>query len=208
MDKQRKKEIFNEIFHQRFSCREFQDQDKEISKEDLEYILEAGRMSPSSLGLEPWRFIVAQKLEHKQAIASIAHHQTHFVKCLAIIVFVARLDFGEYFIPKLESRNISKEELQKRVDTYKPFIDGMDKEQKLQYAREQIFLPLMSMAYAATSLELNSCIIGGFDKDALDSYLKLDLKEKSVVLLAIGKAADNHVPKKSRFTQEEIVRYL
>ena len=34
--------------------------EKKISKEDFDFILETGRLSPSSLGLEPWRFVVLQ----------------------------------------------------------------------------------------------------------------------------------------------------
>lgn len=33
---------------------------KKVSKEDFETILESGRLSPSSLGLEPWKFVVIQ----------------------------------------------------------------------------------------------------------------------------------------------------
>jgi len=43
----------------RFACKLF-DESRKIARTDLTYILEAGRLSPSSLGLEPWRFIVLQ----------------------------------------------------------------------------------------------------------------------------------------------------
>ena len=33
---------------------------KKISDSEFNTILEAGRLSPSSLGLEPWRFLVIQ----------------------------------------------------------------------------------------------------------------------------------------------------
>lgn len=36
------------------------DPSKKVSDEDFETILEAGRLSPSSLGLEPWHFVVVQ----------------------------------------------------------------------------------------------------------------------------------------------------
>lgn len=41
-------------------ARKLFDESKKVAPEDLRYILEAGRLSPSSLGLEPWRFIVVR----------------------------------------------------------------------------------------------------------------------------------------------------
>lgn len=46
-----------ELFHQRSSTR-YYDPAKKISDEDFECILECGRLSPSSVGSEPWKFLV------------------------------------------------------------------------------------------------------------------------------------------------------
>lgn len=73
---------------------------EKISKENLEYILECARLSPSSLGLEPWKFLVFQKDEHKKEIAKIANNQSHVANCAAIIVVISRADFKDYFEEK------------------------------------------------------------------------------------------------------------
>ncbi|BEK14182.1 hypothetical protein B10973_08260 [Campylobacter lari] len=101
---------------------------EKISKENLEYILECARLSPSSLGLEPWKFLVFQKDEHKKEIAKIANNQSHVANCAAIIVVISRADFKDYFEEKLKKRGLSQEELNKRLQTYKPFLDAMDLE--------------------------------------------------------------------------------
>ncbi len=200
------KEAFSEIINKRYSCRELKE--NTLSKEELDYILEAGRLSPSSLGLEPWRFLVVQDSNKKAEISKIAHHQMHVKKCGAIII-LARLDFGEYFIPKLQGRGMSAEELQKRIDTYKPFIDNMSESEKLHYAREQTYLALGSLANAACALGLGSCIIGGFDSKALDSYLNLDTaKERSSVMLVVGEYENKVIPQKVRFGREEVITFL
>ena len=51
-----KKEL--EIFSTRYSCRNFKNE--KLKEEDLNSILEIARLSPSSLGLEPWKFLVTQ----------------------------------------------------------------------------------------------------------------------------------------------------
>lgn len=201
------KEAFSEIIHQRYSCRDLKE--SLLKREDLEYILEAGRLSPSSLGLEPWRFLVVQDSNKKAEISKIANHQEHVKKCGAIIIILARLDFGEYFIPKLQARGMKEEELQKRIATYKPFIDGMNENEKLHYAREQTYLALGNIANAACAIGLGSCIIGGFDSKALDQYLKLDIaKERSSIMLVVGEYANKMIPQKARFSKEEVITFL
>lgn len=197
---------FSKIINMRYACRSFKD--SKIQQKDLDFILEAGRLAPSSLGLEPWKFYVAQSAKTKQEIAHIANNQSHLQHCGAIIIITARLDFAEYFESKLRARNLPQAELQKRLTTYKPFIEGMDEERKLSYARVQTHLALMNMANAATSCGLASCMIGGFDKNSLDVYLHLDKQEKSAVMLAVGEPKDSIIPQKIRNPKAEIIKFL
>jgi nitroreductase len=46
-------------FYFRHACKEF-DPAKKISEEDFAFILEVGRLSPSSFGFEPWKFVILQ----------------------------------------------------------------------------------------------------------------------------------------------------
>lgn len=55
----------------RHACKEF-DSAKKISREDFQFILETGRLSPSSFGLEPWHFLIIQKKELRETFAQVA----------------------------------------------------------------------------------------------------------------------------------------
>ncbi|AVS37570.1 NAD(P)H-dependent oxidoreductase [Campylobacter jejuni] len=66
-----KKEL--EIFSTRYSCRNFKNE--KLKKEDLNSILEIARLSPSSLGLEPWKFIVVQDEKRKEELSKICNQQ-------------------------------------------------------------------------------------------------------------------------------------
>lgn len=201
------KEAFSKIINQRYSCREFKE--SLLKREDLEYILEAGRLSPSSLGLEPWKFLVVQDSNKKEEISKIANYQGHVKKCGAIIIILARLDFEEYFIPKLQARGMKEEELQKRINLYKPFIESMNEDEKLHYAKEQTYLALGNLANAACAIGLGSCIVGGFDSKALDCYLKLDTtKERSSIMLIVGEYENKAISQKVRFSEEEVITFL
>ena len=55
-----------DILNFRHACKEF-DSTKKISSEDLEVIIEGGRLAPSSVGIEPWHFIV---VENKKEVST------------------------------------------------------------------------------------------------------------------------------------------
>jgi nitroreductase len=55
---------FNEAMDFRHACKVF-DENKKISERDIIDILEAGRKSPSSFGMEPWKFLVIKNEELK-----------------------------------------------------------------------------------------------------------------------------------------------
>lgn len=196
-----------EAFKTRYSCRNFKDEN--LSEQDLKEILEIARLSPSSLGLEPWEFYLVQDKTKKDQIAQIANNQAHVAKAAALIIIVSKLDFAQSFEAKIRARDMSEEEKEKRIKAYKPFLTSMNLEQKIAYAREQAHLALGGILYSANVLDIATCTIGGFDKDKLDEYLKLDKSQKRTSLIvALGKSADTDIPKKARSSFDEVVKFL
>ena len=59
-----------DILNFRHACKEFNNQ-KSISKEDLDVILEGGRLAPSSVGIEPWHFIVVEKKSLRDQLSKV-----------------------------------------------------------------------------------------------------------------------------------------
>lgn len=200
-----KKEL--EIFKTRYSCRNYKNE--KLKAEDLNTILEIARLSPSSLGLEPWKFIVVQDSMKKEEIAKIANNQNHVKNCAALIIIVSRLDFLDYFEDKLRKRDMSEVEIQKRLDTYLLFLKSLNDEQKISYSREQAHIALAGILYSANALNIASCTIGGFDKERLDAYLLLDTKkEKSTLIVALGYSDDKKIPQKTRFDFDDVIKFL
>jgi nitroreductase len=64
-----KKQILN-AFQFRHVCKEF-DSDRKIPREDFDFILETARLSPSSFGFEPWKFIILQNQEIRKKLLPI-----------------------------------------------------------------------------------------------------------------------------------------
>ena len=78
-----------DAFNFRHATKRF-DASKKIEDSDFNTILEAGRLSPSSLGLEPWKFVVIQNSEIRNKLKEISwgaqgqlDTASHFVLLLA-----------------------------------------------------------------------------------------------------------------------------
>ncbi|HCX64394.1 MAG TPA: NAD(P)H-dependent oxidoreductase, partial [Eubacteriaceae bacterium] len=89
MDQKEKRQWIKELFENRYTCKGY-DPDKKVSDEDFQTILEAGRLSPSSMGLEPWKFVLLNNDAVKQKIRPFAwgaeksiDGASHFVLILA-----------------------------------------------------------------------------------------------------------------------------
>ncbi|KHE66716.1 nitroreductase family protein, partial [Halobacillus sp. BBL2006] len=70
-DKETKKQDILEAAQFRHATKQF-DPDRTIPEEDFRFLLEVGRLSPSSFGFEPWRFVVVQNPELRQKIKETA----------------------------------------------------------------------------------------------------------------------------------------
>ena len=58
---------FLDIMRERRSCRCY-DPEKQVSREDLLKIVEAGRLTPSGCNSQPWKFIVIDSPEAKEKL--------------------------------------------------------------------------------------------------------------------------------------------
>lgn len=102
-----------DAFHFRHATKQF-DPQKKVSKEDFETILESGRLSPSSLGLEPWKFVVIQDQAlrdelkaHSWGAAKQLDTASHFVLIFARKNVTSRSPYVQHML-----RDIKKYEAQ------------------------------------------------------------------------------------------------
>lgn len=89
---------FMEAMDFRHACKIF-DETKKISSDDLNFILEAGRKSPSSFGQEPWKFLVITNPELKAKIRPFCWDQPQITTC-SIVYFFLKFLFPFFFLFK------------------------------------------------------------------------------------------------------------
>src|SRR5574344_3046239 len=86
---------FIEAMDFRHACKVFDDT-KKISEEDMKYILEVGRKSPSSFGQEPWKFLVITNEELKAKIRPFCWDQVQVTSCSHLVVILAAIRSEEH----------------------------------------------------------------------------------------------------------------
>lgn len=219
-----KKNKLLEAYKFRFACKEFLS-DKKISDEDFEFILETGRLSPSSFGWEPWKFVVVQNMELREKLREVtwgAQKQlptaSHFVLLLGrkSVDTKAGSEYIKYMAEEVQ--NLPEEMVKLKIDFYKNFQDNdfdlTDDRKLFDWASKQIYIPLGNMMTAAAHIGIDSCPIEGFDKEKVEALLKregiVDTDKFGIsVMVAFGyRSPDGDMFSKTRQPLEKIVEWV
>lgn len=205
-------------------CLDF-DTSKKVSEKDMKTILEVGRLSPSSFGLEPWKFLVIENEYIKNEIykkcwgmrkeASIGSY---------IVVMLARksvhMKYNSEYVRYImeEIQGIPSEEINIRLDRYKIFLEDdfniMDDDRALfDWSSKQSYIPLTNMMTAASALGVDSCPVEGFNKDRLEDYLEhenlLDREDFGVsTIVSFGYKKAKSLKQRNRRDFNKVVNWI
>ncbi|MHB0993284.1 MAG: NAD(P)H-dependent oxidoreductase [Sulfurovum sp.] len=108
---------FSQAMDFRHACKIF-DADKKISDDAMEYILEAGRKSPSSFGMEAWKFVVITNEELKAKLRPFCWDQVQITSCSHLVVILAGIDSVKVQSGEVEKRFKRRQMPQESLDFY------------------------------------------------------------------------------------------
>ena len=183
-------EYIENIMQNRHSCRNFKDE--KIKDGVINEILDPTRLTPSSLALEPWKFIVISKDNDIKKMGEICLNQPQVSNCSHIVVITARTDLqskDEYLKHIIYSKNKGED---KAIELY-------------NYASLQCYMALANLVNIAYSKRVKSCIIGGFDKEKLTKFLNLPNEFKPCIVVALGLSDEKSTPKIRQSLDEVII---
>lgn len=218
----KKKEILK-AYQFRHATKEF-DPNRKISEDDFNFILETARLSPSSMGLEPWKFLIIKNDELKQKLAEVSWGAvkqlptaSHFVVVLARTEKDTKYDKDYFAYQMMEIRQFSEELFAEKIQTYKTFQEDdlhlLDNERTmLDWACRQTYIALGNMMTAAAQIGIDSCPIEGFNFDKAQKILDAeglleDGKLGISVMVAFG-YRDKEPRPKTRRQMSEIVKWV
>jgi len=201
-----------EILKFRHACKIF-DESKKIGAGEFDFILEAGRLSPSSTGLEQWDFLVVQNKELREKIKAVSWNQVQITSCSHLVVILAKIKevkVGSSYIDKMIARRADKdpEAIAARQKFFLLSNFKNDDELTFQWSHEQCMIAATNMMNAAASLGIDSCPMEGFDRHALNEILGLDESEKRVAIIVPFGYRLNPQPEKLRRQRAEVVTWI
>ena len=204
---------FEEALNFRHACKVF-DETKKISQNDIKYILEAGRKSPSSFGMEAWKFLVITNEALKAKLRPVCWDQVQVTSCSHLVIVLAGIEsvkpeFGEVK-KRFQRRDMPQETLDFYMSIYASHLaDTLSSDEKIEaWTAKQSYIALGNMMTAAAVLGIDSCPIEGFEKEKVEEILELDTsKYRLSVVVPFGYRL-NEQPSQIRLDFDEVVAFI
>ncbi len=193
---------FSKAMHFRHACKVF-DENKIISDEDMRFILESGRESPSSFGMEAWKFLVITNDALKAALRPHCWNQVQITSCSHLVVILAGIESvkPQSGIPKARfmRREMPQEKLEFYLDLYaKHLSDTLSSDENIfSWTARQTYIAAANMMTAAAFIGIDSCPIEGFDKTAVEQTLGLNTSKFQLSLILPLATESKNSPRKS-----------
>jgi nitroreductase len=205
LSKQDKKELFLSMMNYRHACKLF-DSAKKVEQSDLDYILECGRLSPSSIGMEQWKFVVVKNEEVKQKLQEACFNQPQVGTASVVIAILAKkkeLEIGSAYVDRVLSRMGESAERYKAF--YPTYAAGRDIG---AWANAQCHIPAANMMSAAAFIGVDSCPIAAFDPQAVSEVLGYDREDYEVSLVVPFGYRGKEAQPKIRLPMDEIAQII
>lgn len=164
-----------------------------LDQSDVDLILEAARLAPTSAGLQPFHIISISNQELKEKISPVVLNQPQIIQSSHLLVFTAWDSISDVQVDQRYDamnalRNLPSEKTAETVAGLKQLFSSMTQEQQYHHAAKQAHIGFGMAIAAAAELGIDATPMEGFDKEGLDEVLNLKEKGlKSVVLLALGR---------------------
>lgn len=200
-----------EALNWRYSVNEF-DTNKKVSEHDLETILEAARLAPSSFGLQPWKFAIVENKEKREAIKGAAWGQAKVTDASHLLVVLSKEDMDVAYIENYvndvsKTRNVPTEALKGYHDMMVGAVTSRTPENRNEWMALQSYIAVGMIVETAALLKIDAAPMEGFNPTEVGKIL--DIKGYTPrVLIGIGYRSENDKAaqyKKVRTAKDEVI---
>ncbi len=184
-----------------------------VPAEKVDTILEAIRLSASSVGIQPYNVIVIESHELRGKIHEQACPQPQIVEGSHVLVFASWTDvtaehIDQYMQLIADTRHTAVDSLTPLADSIKGNLMSRTPELRAEWAARQSYIALGTGMIAAATEGVDATPMEGFNADALDQLLDLpakNLHSTSILVLCYRDAEKDYLanaPKVRRSTEE------
>ncbi|MEQ3474081.1 nitroreductase family protein [Enterococcus cecorum] len=186
---------FQDIVLNRRSIRNY-DPSYEIEHSELLQIIDEAAKAPSSVNLQPWRFVIVESEEAKAKLKPLIRFNTlqNETSSAMILIFgdLKCQEYAQEIYQEAVNRGLMPQEvMEKQLAAIVPMYDSLNKEQMERIVQIDASLVAMQLMLVARSHGYDTNPIGGFDADQLAAAFDLDEDRfHPVMILSIGKAME------------------
>ena len=204
-----------EALNWRYSVKRFDG--KKIPSEKLNNILEAGRLSVSSQGLQPYHLLVVENDETIQKLIPAFYNPSQISTCSHLVALVSKTNINKeyvdnYFSHIINERGVTLEQLVAFRNNINSQLENQTSQEMESWSEKQSYIVLGSLIMASAQENIDSCPMEGFRADILEDILKIDKEnEKIAVVLTLGyRAEDDNFQnfKKVRKPADKFIKFM
>lgn len=171
------------------------------------------QLSPSSFGLQPYKFLLVKNPELRAKLLEVSWGQAQITDASDIFVLCRREKIDAAYVEEFIQMTASARNIEaSTMDTYKQmilsFVNNLTPETYAAWADKQVYLALGNLLTAAAMLGIDACPMEGFDSSKYDELLELPAKGlRSVVVCPVGMRSTEDkyaMAKKVRYSQDEL----
>lgn len=170
------------------------DSSKKVSKEDLETLKEAVKLSVSAIGLQPYKVIIVENPEIREKLKNAAggNNQNVIMDASQLFIFANEVNVGDkhiddYFNNIMKTRGVEAESLKAFKDSISGFVGSLSVEDKNVWTAKQSYIALSTLINSAALLKIDATPMEGFNAAQFNEILGLDkLGLNAAVIATIG----------------------
>jgi nitroreductase len=181
-----------------------------------ERILEAIKLAPTSLGMQPFDVFVIEDAATKELLAPLCYNQPQVKESDFVLVFANwTANFAEkmelYMQNIMETRSVTSESLDGFRKSIQGFVLSKNTEEQTAWASDQAYIALGFALMAAALEHVDATPMEGFNRQAVSEFMGLpEIGMEAGVLMAVGHRdeANDYLVKapKVRRKHEDIIR--
>ncbi len=190
---------FNKILKERRSIKRY-DPTVKISREEMEEILTVATTAPSSVNMQPWRFLVIESDEAKAQLAELAKFNSTQVETSAAVIAVfgdvQNVEYFDEIYDKAVEVGYMPQDVKDNIkQAFSSYFETISNEDMKDVVLIDGGLVSMQIMLAARAYGYDTNPIGGYEKEKVTEIFGMD-KERHVpvMLISIGKAVDEGHP--------------
>ncbi len=198
----------------RYATKQF-DPDRKIPGEVWTALEEALVLTPSSFGLQPWKFLVIEDAALREELRAASWNQAQVTEASHLVVFAVQRSASEADVDRLIDRTVAVRAMPEgaeRLAGYKKVILQFIENAPIpEWHKRQAYIALGNFLTSAALLGIDACPLEGLDPARYDEILDLPRQGLTTAVAATAgyrAATDAYAAlAKVRYLKEEVVEY-